>query len=259
VSVHIGGSVRAVTPAVDDDLAIFDEAPLRSVDFAPRALRPPGRRGSIVAAIWALAIASLVGVGVLASEPVDGGPPRLADAAPSVPSAPPRPDSGLPSTRMGALLLRDAIALESPAPERVEITTHRLEVAGTVLVRAARVEIALGVRGRRALDHVSIDVADPNGGIRPAWTPTFSASFELPVPRPSGTMWVVVAAYDERGMPLGAIRRPFIVGPLPEPEVARADSNPMGERWRPPPRRIVELAARPPACLPISPTLASSC
>jgi hypothetical protein len=73
-------------------------------------------------------------------------------------------------------------------------------------------------------------------------------------------MWVVVAAYDEQGMPLGAIRRPFTVGPLLGPESALADSNPMSELWRPAVRTPGPvLAAPPPTCLPVSFTLASSC
>jgi hypothetical protein len=255
--VRVGGSVRSVTPATTDDLPMFDEAPPRAVDFAPREVRPSGRRGPFVAATWALAVASLVAVGLLTGEPPGDDRAAVAAASPVVSA---RPLSSLPSTRMGALLLGRVIELESPAPVRVEITTRRLEVAGRLLVRAARVEIALAVRGRRVLDHVSIDVADPHGGVRPVRNPTFSASFELPVPRPSGTMWVVVAAYDEQGMPLGAIRRPFTVGPLLGPESALADSNPMSELWRPAVRTPGPvLAAPPPTCLPVSFTLASSC
>jgi hypothetical protein len=255
--VHIGSSVRTVTPASGADLPILDEAPLRAVDFAPREVRPPGRRGPFVAGAWAFAIAGLVAVGLLTGEPPHDDRAAVAEAS-NAASA--RSLSSLPSTRMGALLLGRVIELESPAPVRVGITTRRLEVAGSLLVRAARVEIALAVRGRRVLDHVSIDVADPHGGIRPVRNPTFNASFELPVPRPSGTMWVVVAAYDEQGMPLGAIRRPFTVGPLLEPVIALADSNPMGELWRPTVRTPGPvLAGPPPTCLPVSPSLASSC
>jgi hypothetical protein len=256
--VSIGGSVRSVIPASGDDPPIFDEAPARAVDFAPREVRPPGRRWPVVAGAWALAIASLVGVGLLTGEPADDDRAAVAEASLAVAA---RPPSGLPSTRMGALLLLPGpIALEAPAPARVEVTTDRLQVAGSMVVRAARVEIALEARGNRILDHVSVDVADPDGGIRPERVPTFAATFDLPFPRPNGTMWIVVTAYDEGGMPLGATRRPFEVGPLLVVAAERADSNPMGERWRPAVRTPrTGLAAPLPTCLPVSATLASSC
>jgi hypothetical protein len=255
--VHVGGSVRTVTPAPVDDLPIFDEAPLREVEFAPRALRPPGRRGPVVAGAWALAVASLVTIGLLTRDLPDDRSPLIAEATGPGPA---RPLSSLPSTRMGALLLvPDTVALDAPAPARVEVTTPKVDVLGSMLVRAARVEIALEARGNRILDRVSIDVSNRDGGIRPERGPSFQASFDLPFPRPNGTMWVVVTAYDDRGMPLGATRRPFTVGPLLDPEVSLADSNPMGERWRPLLPGGPLLAAPPPMCLPLSPTLASIC
>ncbi len=255
---RIGGSVRTVAPATADDLPIFDEAPPRAVDFAPREVRPAGRRGPFVAGAWALATAGLVAVGLLTGEPARDDRAAVAEAS-HVVSA--RPLSSLPSTRMGArLLLPGPIALEAPAPARVEVTTDRLQVAGSMLVRAARVEIALEARGNRVLDHVSVDVADSDGGIRPERGPTFQGSFALPFPRPNGTMWVVVTAYDEGGMPLGTTRRPFEVGPLLVAAAERADSNPMSELWRPADRIPgAVLAAPPPTCLPAAPTLASSC
>lgn len=254
---RIGGSVRTVTPASGDDLPAFDEAPLRAIDFAPREVRPPGRRGPFVAGAWALAIAGVVAVGLLTGEPPQDDHAVVAEASLAESAQPP---SSLPSTRMGALLLQDVVALVSPAPARVEVTTRRLDVAGAVLVRADRVLIALEARGNRVLDSVSMDVSDLHGGIRPEYGPTFSATFELPFPRPNGTMWVVVTAYDEGGMPLGATRRPFEVGPLQLVAAERADSNPMSERWRPAVRTPrPSLAGPPPTCLPESPTLASSC
>lgn len=268
---RIGGSVRTVAPPADDDLPVFDEAPLRSVDFQPRALRPPGRRGPMVAGAWAVAVASLVAVGLLTGEPPTAERATPADASGRAQA---RPLSSLPSTRMGALLLiPGTVALDAPAPARVEITTPSVDVLGSMLVRAARVEIALEARGDRILDHVSVDVSIRDGGIRPDRGPSFGASFELPFPRPNGTMWVVVTAYDEGGMPLGSTRRPFIVGPLIQPPLALADSNPLAERWRsdvPPvdtgtsvgvgaPDAPRGLAAPPPVCLPVSATLASGC
>ena len=251
---RIGGSVRTVTPATGDDLPVFDEAPNRAVDFAPREIRPPGRRGPVVAGTWGLGLVAIVGVGLLAGTPVSTPAPRSALDAPSS-----EPETHGPPQRL-AVAAGGIVDLESPAPARVEITTPTVDVLGSMLVRAARVEIALEARGNRILDHASIDVSNRDGGIRPERGPSFQASFDLPFPRPNGTMWVVVTAYDDGGMPLGSTRRPFEVGPLLEPVVALADSNPMAERWRPQPSHPGYLLAEPPpTCLPLSPTLASSC
>ena len=236
-----------MTPSPSDGLPDFEEAPLRAVDFAPRTLQPPGRRGPFVARAWIVGLAALVGVGVLAGTPAsdDGkvlgvdGEVRAALAA-----------TDAPSPARVPVAVTDVVDLESPAPARVEVTTARVQVLGSVLVHAARVEIALEARGNRVIDHASVDTSDPDGGIRPDRAPRFDASFDLPYPRPNGTMWVVVTAYDERGMPLGGTRRPFAVGPLLEPQLARADSQPMSERWRPQPT---------PTCIPVSPALAPSC
>jgi len=202
-----------------DDLPVFEEAPPRAVEFAPRALRPASRRAPLVLGAWALVLVSLVAVGMLAGEPPAAPPPPVVDpvSLDSAAELPARPAQSLPSTRMGALLLQDAIELRSPAPARVEITTPSVAVEGVVLIHAARVVIYLEARANRVLEHVSVDVSDPDGGVRPERAPTFDASFELPYPRPNGTMWVVVTAYDERGMPLGGTRRPFAVGPLLQP------------------------------------------
>lgn len=214
-------SVRPVAQPPVDDLPIFEEAPLRAVEFAPRAIRPPSRRGPLIASAWAIGLVALVGVGALAGgvtgEPGSArGPLPVVAAEPDVAepdTGPSSPEPHWPPRRVTAVVT-DVVDLASPTPARVEITTRRVAVEGSVLVRATRVEIALEARGNRVIDRATVDVSDPNGGVRPVMRPRFSASFDLPYPRPNGTMWVVVTAYDERGMPLGGTRRPFAVGPL---------------------------------------------
>ena len=207
---------------MDHDLPVFEEAPLRAVDFAPRVIRPPGQRGPVIAIIWVVGLAVLVGVVGFAGEPTSPSSEPIAQQPPPQPHANDRP---LPSTRMGALLVRDVVNLESPALARVGITTPSVSVEGSVLVRAARVEIFLEARGNRVIDHATVDTTDPDGGIRPQRSPAFSATFDLPFPRPHGTMWIAVTAYDERGMPLGGTRRPFRVGPLLEPRLGSDDGT----------------------------------
>ena len=259
---RFGGGVDAGTPASDEDLPIFDEARLQAVEFAPRAVRSPGRDWRMVAGAWAIAVVSLIGVGLLTSAPDETNRARdlLADEAGPAPTGDPgRLARDLPSTRMGSLLLRQVIQIDSPSHGR-EVTTPQVDVSGSMLVRADHVGIALEARGNRVLDHVWVDVFDPDGGVRPRRTPSFGASFDLPFPRPNGTMWVVVTAYDERGMPLGSTRRPFSAGPL-----APAAAVPLGHGgldgpgpWGANLQRLA-LAGPLPTCVPVSTTLASRC
>ena len=200
----------------DDDLPIFDDAQPRSVDFAPRALRARGGRGPLVARAWIVGLAALVSVGVLAGGPASD-PGEVAGIDEEALTGAESPEAPSPPAR-AALVITDVVDLGSPAPARVEVTTQQVHIAGSVLVHAARVEISLEARGNRVIDRASVDVSDPDSGVRPLLSPTFTASFDLPYPRPNGTMWVVVTVYDERGMPLGGTRRPFAVGPLLEPE-----------------------------------------
>jgi hypothetical protein len=231
--VQIGGRVSSVEAPSGDGLAALDEAPLEAVDFAPRALRPPSHRAPLAALGWVSALLALVGVGLFAGRPVPAPAAIEALAAASPPAF------GWPTE---ARTFRTVVNLDSPAPAQVEITSRRLAVKGTMLIDAERVLIALEARGNRVLEHAWVDVFDPDGGIRPAQTPRFGATFDLPNPRPNATMWVVVTAFDEGGMPLGAIRQPFSVGPLLSPGP-----------WDGP------VPVGPPWCIPASPTLATSC
>ena len=110
--------------------------------------------------------------------------------------------------------LSGPIDLQAPAIGPITLTTPTLFVYGRTLVHVTRLEIALEARNNRVLDSVSLDVSNLTDGVREDRQPLFHAEFDVPDPRPSGTMWVVVTAYDELGLPLGGERRPFIVGPL---------------------------------------------
>lgn len=214
-------SVPLVDACAADELPEFVEAAPASIAFEPR--RVGGGSGAprpIALLAWVAGLLAIGGIGLLAGDPP--APTRPVVVADAGPEATGRIRTGLPSTYMGAMLTRDAVALASPAPDRVEVTTRQVAVSGSVLVKASRVEIFLEARGNRVIDHLSVDVTDPNGGVRPEYAATFEAAFDLPNPRPNGTMWVVVTAYDGRGMPLGGTRRPFAVGPLLEPEPTSA-------------------------------------
>lgn len=186
-----------------------------------------GRRRSrapLAALLWMAALVGLVAVGTYGRTPE---PPAVAVAA-SGAHAGATPRSGLPTSQPFAALgtdlaLVDAIDLRLPAIGPITLNDARLTVFGTVLVHAAHVEISVEARNNRVIDSIDVDVSDPDGGIRPTQQPSFEAQFPLPYPRPNGTMWVVVTAYDALGLPLGGERRPFLVGAIIQPRLRILD------------------------------------
>ena len=219
----------------DDGAVIFEESPIRSVDFAPRVVRS-GHRGSFSAAALVVALAGLIGLGLFAGRAgFETGPEAVTvpeAAAASGPSASepssgwgfavhpsPSPASGSrvptwPPSR-GFVYVGGVVDLRSPVPSTVDQHLTSIDVEGTVLVRAARIDITLQSGSARIIDRTSIDVRDLDGGVRPVRAPTFMTSFDLPAPRTGETLWVVVTAYDESGAPIGATRRPIFTGRQP--------------------------------------------
>lgn len=211
-------------PAPDDEPAIFDDAPLEAVEFAPRSVRP-GRQTSVAAVAWALSLAGLIGIGLLSGNRILGPAPDVSRQATAPggevadrPSSGPVPavpgGTGIPSP--SATPLRPAEAIDMAVAER-RITDTRgtvVEVGGTVLVRAARVRITLRDADSRTVDGASFDVSDPDGGIRPVRAPTFMARFDLARRYAGETLWLVVTAYDSDGALVGGTLRPvFPVDP----------------------------------------------
>ena len=204
-----------------DDRHRFDEEPARFLEVPRQALRPRGAPGRWAAAAWLSAIALVIGV---AAQPRAGGTtldeaarppaPKVAvgvsvTVAPSAPVAADEAAFGEGSAR--PVLIVDLV---SPGPGTVRVTSNELTVAGSVLVRAARVEIVLAANGNRLFGEASADVSDRDGGIRPAYPPGFEVRFDLATPRPMGTMLVVVTAYDAAGSPIGGIRRAISIETL---------------------------------------------
>ena len=168
-------------------------------------------RGSLAALAWGGALVALVGIAVLGRGP-DASPRGVADASGPIASVTARDAAVARAAPADAAI--DPIDLRSPAIGPITLTTPRLLVQGSLLVRADHVEIALEARNNRVIDHVTVDTTDPNGDLRPDHQARFEVTFDVPNPRPNGTMWVVVTAYDAHGMPLGGDRRPFNVGPI---------------------------------------------
>jgi len=183
-----------------------EPGPTDSATFEVRRL---ARHRSTSLIAWGLALAVLIGIGVLGRSTGTGDPsPSLASDA--VAGA----TTGLgPGGPLEPAAIR-AIDLEVPVSGPAVVTTPQLVVRGAPLMHADHVVIALESRNNLVVDQAVVDVTDPDGGIRPEVALTFAALLDLPYPRPSGTMWVVVTAYDASGMPLGEERRLFIVGPI---------------------------------------------
>ena len=199
-----------------DDLPVLDENPARSLDV-PAQVIP--KRGSRVSIAMVGGIAAFIALAGIANRP--GGPITAAgapsssveDSRPSGTAIPREFAQRLASTAApGPVLVLD---LASPGPGISEVTSDRLTVAGRVLVRAARVKIVLSADGNWLIGQASADVSDRDGGIRPAYPPAVDVQFDLSgASRPSGTMQVVVTAYDEAGLPIGDVRRTVSVEPL---------------------------------------------
>lgn len=214
----------------DDGAVIYEESPLDSVDFRPRIVRS-GHKGGLAAAALAIVVAGLIGLGAFAGRPELGSDPEAAtvsgtaavesapnwDGALSVPLVSGAPGSRVPTwpPSRGFVYLGGVIDLRSPVPSTVDQHLTSINVEGTVLVRAARIDVALRSGSTRIIDRTSIDVRDPDGGIRPVRAPTFMTSFDLPAPPTGETLWVVVTAYDESGVQIGAARRPLFTGRQP--------------------------------------------
>ena len=213
----------------DDGAVIYEESPVESVDFAPRVVRS-GQRGGLVASALVVTLAGLVGFGVLAGRHErDSGPEAAAASSPAATESGPAGGAaatplvtGAPGSRVptwppsrGFVYLGGVIDLRSPVPSTVDLNLTSIDVEGTVLVRAARIDIALRSGGSQVIDRTSIDVSDPDGGIRPVRAPTFMTSFDLPRPRTGETLWVMVTAYNESGAQIGGARRPIFTGRQP--------------------------------------------
>jgi hypothetical protein len=195
--------------------------PPEGATFEISRIGRPRSRAPLAALLWTAALIGIVAVGAFGrdSERLAG---EAAAATPLTTAATPR--SGRPAAALGTdLALVYAIDLRTPAVGPVTLTTPRLNVFGEVMVHAALVEVSLEAPNNRVIDTVDIDVTDPNGGLRRDSRPQFQVDFPVPYPRPNGTMWVVVTAYDAAGMPLGGERRPFIVGPIIEPRLRILD------------------------------------
>jgi len=201
-----------------------DRAP-EGATFEISRIGRPRSRASLAGLLWLVALGGIVAIGAVGRD----------HEQPAVGVAVETPGAALAPTPAGAvanqvlpalgtdLALVDAIDLRVPAVGPITLNEAQLTVFGMVIVHAATVEISVEARNNRVIDSIALDVSDPDGGIRPAQPAEFEAQFPLPYPRPNGTMWVVVTAYDALGLPLGGERRLFLVGAIVQPRLRILD------------------------------------
>jgi hypothetical protein len=151
----------------------------------------------VVVGAWIALLGLVVGAGVLGR---GGEEPMRATGDASA-----RPDQAqahvLPASRPRR---SERLAMTVPAARNVSVTTKAVDVAGTLDGGAGRVVVTLESRGSQLLDSRVLSVVDGR----------FHASFDLPNPRPGGRMFVSAVLLAPDGVPLEAIRRPIVSGPL---------------------------------------------
>ena len=155
----------------------------------------------MLAGIWIGTLALLVGSGLLGrggEAPARPVPTRV-EAAASARPEPPRAQA--PAWVTGP---PERLTMTIPGARNVSVSTRTVEVAGTLDGGAGRVVVSLESRRSHLLEARTVSVLDGR----------FRTSFVLPNPRPGGRMWVSAVLLGPMGLPLEAIRRPIVSGPL---------------------------------------------
>jgi hypothetical protein len=189
-----------------------DPERVESATFAPQRLRS-GRTRSLALAGWLAVVGAMVGLGV-AGHRTGGALPSQANAS-----------------ALAVLETMGATDSVGPPIERIRLT--RILLASHPAASTNGGTLTLTVQGLAfRVDHVVVDVeapdqtvvaeatintADTDGGIRPVQTPVFEASFERAAPRSAGTVFVVVTAYGDPGVPVGFVRQAVAIGGLNAP------------------------------------------
>jgi hypothetical protein len=182
--------------------------------------RRGGRRaGPWLIGTWVAGLAGVVAVAILGGGAVSPGP-RVADVAPS--SASPSGVVDLPVAR---------IVLEQPSMAGQTITTRDLLVRGHLTEGDGPVRISLWSDSDTQMEVLRLDVLRaPDSGLRAEDAAPFEARFPLPNPRPNGTMFVEVVAFDGGGIPLEVVRVPILVGSIAVgPPTGRSGTGTHGE------------------------------
>jgi len=176
--------------------------------------RGPARtRARLIAAAWLAGVTAIVAfalIGRSATTDLSGDNNTVSiRAGATMPAGRQAPSTGPWIMLAPALvpLTDDRLTMVRPEQRNLTVHTPMVEVAGTV-AGGGRVVLTLESRGSHLLESRSLIVSA--GG-------RYHASFALPNPRPGGRMWLRAVLMADNGLPIEAIRRPFISGPLVGP------------------------------------------
>jgi hypothetical protein len=163
-------------------------------------------RTPIIVAGWVIAVLSIVGVAVI-GQGSDASPAHADPLSVAVADAPSAATPHAPRPLLAPALVpltEDRLTVTRPPTRNVAIRTRAVDIAG-VVSGGGRVVVTLESRGSHLLESMTVD-AGPDG--------RFRVSFALPNPRPGGRMWVSAVLVADNGLPIEAIRRPIVSGPL---------------------------------------------
>lgn len=153
----------------------------------------------------------IVSVGML------GGSPDATATEPTDGEVAPPAASTAPGFRSRLGIEPDqALVLTSPAMSGVEITTRQLIVSGYVVGKPVEIRISLQGRRERELESVTVSPTRSPVTTRPQRAGQFHVTFDLPNPRPNGTMVVEVALVTPEGRVIELTRRRIGVGAIAE-------------------------------------------
>jgi hypothetical protein len=161
-------------------------SPSEEAEFALVEVGRGGRRSVLSLVVWTAGLALVVAVAVLGGrDERDGDRDETAQEAATTPVA-----SRSHGAVAGAFTLRGTISLTSPRGHDSVETGIRLRVSGFVLDRVDRVEVTLEARGGRIMRTETIIPAPRSGPPIADARLWFGTSFDLPAPRPNGSVWV---------------------------------------------------------------------
>ncbi|HYH92532.1 MAG TPA: hypothetical protein VD763_05175 [Candidatus Saccharimonadales bacterium] len=118
------------------------------------------------------------------------------------------------------------IVLEQPSMAGQTVTTPDLLIRGHLTDGDGPIRISLWSGSDTQMEVVRLDaLRAPETGFRPRFAAPFQARFPLPNPRPNGTMFVEVVAFDRDGIPLESLRVPILVGAIAAPSTGVGQSG----------------------------------
>jgi hypothetical protein len=122
------------------------------------------------------------------------------------------PPSGPSRTDPRVLTPASALVVTSPTRSGAEVTTRRLTVTGYVLGPPAPVRISLQGRGNRTIESIVVEPARDPLETRPQRVARFTATFDVPNPRPNGEMLVELALLTDDGQAFSVVWRYVRIG-----------------------------------------------